>query len=217
MIFAESVGHLDDCIESHLGIVRTVLDKPNKCFRLRFGFLWRQFTLRQRRDDPKRLLRLFVLLVEPSLDAAAEGDVVARQKTVVNDLVLERQQYGLNQSRQIRTNQFFKRVGESQDAVGFFRRVGAQEDGVLRQIAKNEELPDDGVLPTGDDGQLIGGKLGWVLLHKLVEQFSMRKKGVPNGDPGSGFNAVYARESENCSGMTFNLPFTKDSRAAWSL
>ncbi len=108
---------------------------------------------------------------------------MARQQTVINDLVLEGQQHGVNQPGQVWTNQFFKRVGESQDAVGFLRRVAAEEDGVLRQITKDEELADDGVFPTGNDGQLIGGKIGWVLLDKLVEQFSMQKQSVPNGDP----------------------------------
>ena len=104
---------------------------------------------RQGGNDAECPLRVLVLLVETPLDAAAEGDVVPGDQTIVDDLAPERQENRLDQPRQIWTDDFLQRIGQAQNTVGFVGGAAAtEEDRVLCQIAENVELADDGMFPS---------------------------------------------------------------------
>ena len=92
-LLAERIRHLDQRIQD---ILEFRGGRPAADLRRRtlpcFPGTWRRLApLGQRRDDPKRLFRPVVLVVERSLDAAAKGDRIRGQQAVVNDPSPERQ------------------------------------------------------------------------------------------------------------------------------
>src|SRR5271166_1167594 len=100
-------------------------------------------------------LGLLETLVQGTPYARAKRDAVAAHQSVVNDLVLERQQNCLRHDRQIRTNQVLEWLRQRQDPVIDRRVGGREEDRVLLQFTEDIEPTRHKMPPGTNDVEFV--------------------------------------------------------------
>src|SRR5450432_2627553 len=112
---------------------------------------------RQARANVPGRARCTVLLLESSASAGTEADLHRGRlhQAIGDDHVAEWDEHGLDEHGDVREHHLEWRVN-SEDAVD----VLAHEDRVLLEVAEDDELSTDAVLPGRDEVALCRAKLG---------------------------------------------------------
>src|SRR5271157_5851319 len=147
---------------------------------LRQGSRRRLSTPGEASNDAVPLLEIVVGVVEFPADVAADDEVVARQQPVVDNPTLERQQDRLAQEREFLVDHLLERVAQRHDAVGESRLLCREEDRVLLQEPKDEELARHEIVPRPHDAKFVRVELVRVLLDEGVDEVEVLDQCVPD-------------------------------------
>ena len=87
---------------------------------------------------------------------------------------------------EMETDQMLERLGQSHHAVSDRRILRREKDGVVLQVAKEEELTGDLVSPRTNDVELFVRQTGRVFVYERLYEVRLFEESVPHFEPSFG-------------------------------